>query len=132
MKLTDEEVRLIEKSRRTHEQLLDHLTKNGVPSDIDTQHVLVKALGSLDKNVMTVARLRVDDEANRTAADVKDMIASIILEHKAKRHIAISHTTSPELSDSIVRENPIDGELEQGIVKTNYNAFMDSIVGSPA
>ena len=126
MEFTNDESRLIEKSRKVHEDMIDALTKDGIPVDVKTVSALTKVLGSLDKNVIGVARIRVDNEAAKSTEEIRQMVAETIMQNKKRiRDNATAHA-APSVPNDISVTNPVEGEMEQGVVKTNYETFMNS------
>lgn len=124
MEFTQEEVRLIEKSRLVHEQLIDGMLQNGIPVDVKTVGALTKVLGSLDKNITGVARIRVDNEQAKSNDEIRQMVAETILMNK-KRIRDNAAPEAPSIPHDIKVTNPVQGEMEQGVIKTNYETFIN-------
>lgn len=123
--LQEEELRLITKSRQIHEKLIDHISKDKIPDDVELQSVLIRALGSLDKNIASMAKLRVEAESAKNEAATREKIAELILAHKSRPQPVRAEPT-PALPDSLSRENKVDGEDMQGASTTTYSEFVST------
>lgn len=124
MPLDQEELRLIQKSRMIHERIVDALIKEGIPTDAKKVDMVIKTLRSLDTNVVSVNKLKIDESAATNDASFKDMLVKLMLDRDLKPNKNIPDK-SVSIPDSVTRENPVEGETVIGIDKMTYNEFME-------
>ena len=89
---TDEDVRILEKTARVREMTIDALTKDKMPSRPSDVMALVSVIESLDKTILTKAKLKIDDTSNKTNEETQSMMRDLLLNlHKT----SIKSATAP-------------------------------------
>lgn len=76
---TDEDVRILEKTARVREMTIDALTKDQMPSRPSDVMALVSVIESLDKTILTKAKLKIEDTASKSNEETQTMMRELLL-----------------------------------------------------
>jgi uncharacterized membrane protein YcgQ (UPF0703/DUF1980 family) len=111
----------LELSLKTRELIIKDLTKGGkLPEDTSSRTFLVAALDGLDRTVLSKAKLKSDDSAQKTQAEASKMIAQL-LTHVDSRP-KVRRTTDDLVLDMEV--TPLPGETDIGVKSFTYSEMM--------
>lgn len=122
--LSDDQI--LEHNQRIRKQIVDKIIEKEIPSDADTQYVLLSALKDMDKQVIDKKRVAIDDKnanvANIVAAAVVKISGLMDGADPFKRQSAglLPETDLAKLPGY----EPLPGELDVGITNETYDDFM--------
>ncbi|EKD22611.1 MAG: hypothetical protein ACD_84C00038G0008 [uncultured bacterium] len=126
VKLVDED-QVFAYTHSKRKEVVEDLTKAGIPTDPDNVKVLLTALKDMDGQALGRKRIKVEERANSNQADAAALIAKVL---------AASHGTSPAaiiegvfhrvptLPDDIPEPMLIEGEICTVIVQQNIDDFL--------
>lgn len=79
-KFTEDDVRILDKTRGVREKLLEGITKGTeLPKDVDGVKMVRELLDSMDKAVFTKAKINVADDANKSAGEHKALLEQLVI-----------------------------------------------------
>lgn len=114
-------------SQLVRKKLVDELVKDGkVPTDNDSQYVLLSALKDMDKQVIDKRRAAIEDKNTNVAkvvADAVTKIAGMFAGNDPFKRRGVGEIPVVE-RDRIPEYIPAPGETEIGLTSDNYDGFM--------
>lgn len=109
--LLTEEQRIIEKTRKLREELIDNFIKEkGHTTRTGEMRVLNEMMNSLDSNVMDVVDKRLKVEENKNTEDLTDTIRQVFLQVENKTNLEDLPNKIVEVEDKIIPEDLVPGE----------------------
>ena len=122
---TNEELDL-EYTKSKRKQLIEALSKNGAPTDIKEQSIMLQALDGLDRQTLTKMRIKVDEGISNTQVAAAAILAQLFNSPKTK---AVGRsdeivTTIPVIREDLPAVTLVAGELDVMVIKDNYDGFM--------
>ncbi len=113
---TDQDQQDLQKTQDIRRKIVDQMfVNNRVPNDAEDRDLLMKALESMDKQVLSRAKIKSDDQANKDQKNVANVIAGLLLKTKVVASTQES-TTNTQLPASVTLENDVPGLKELGSI----------------
>jgi hypothetical protein len=113
---TDQDQQDLQKTQDVRRKIVDQMfVNNRVPNDAEDRDLLMKALESMDKQVLSRAKIKSDDQANKDQKNVANVIAGLLLKTKVVASTQES-TTNTQLPASVTLENDVPGLKELGSI----------------
>jgi len=108
---TDEEQAILDKVKKVRLDIIDTMTKAGVPDRVGEIRVLNEVLASTDKMVVDTANIRVKkQEADNNGANA-DLVAEMFKQVRSRAAVA-GVGKIPEISDAAKKVSTVAGELD--------------------
>lgn len=120
--LTLEDQARLNLTNQVRENIITHLTKDGLPEDNDDRKFLLAAMDGLDHSVLTKARVKAMDKSNNNQAKATSMIAELLYRFSTNNQ-SESIDRSIDLDAEYRVENPVPGETDQGVQHLTYDEF---------
>ena len=117
----------IEKNLALREDIINIMTENGIPPSYKERRLLMELADSMDKTVLGKVKIVSDEKVSENAADVASFVAKVLIK-TSTGILNRQDSLPPFLDDSIVVENPVEGEKEIGISKETYEQFMERML----
>lgn len=112
--------RRLELTLQTREKIIQTLVAKGpVPGDRDDRDLLMKAMDSMDRTVLTKAKIKSDDSAAQSQAASSKLVAQLLLQRSQAQQ---GKRTEPVVLDNAYDINDVvDGEMLIGVqaIKSN-------------
>lgn len=111
----------LNKTQKIRHQLIDALVEQGLPDDYKTRLLLLSALDSSDKSVLSKAKIKSQERASDNQHEVAETISRLLLQLSQKSN-KVGQAPAPvdfELS------HPIPGEMDQGEQHLTYDEFKE-------
>lgn len=99
---TENDTRLLDKTLVIREQLVDHLMKKELPTGARDIEVFTSLLDSVDRSILSKAKIKVDSDANKTNEETKQILKGLLLE----LHNNPSGSNVIEGQATVIREMP--------------------------
>ena len=116
---TDQDQQDLQKTQDIRRKIVDQMfVNNRVPADAEDRDLLMKALESMDKQVLSRAKIKSDDQANKDQKNVANVIAGLLLKTKVKASSEES-TVNTQLPPSVTLENDVPGLKELGSISVD-------------
>ena len=116
---TDQDQQDLQKTQDVRRRIIDQMfVNNRVPADAEDRDLLMKALESMDKQVLGRAKIKSDDQANKDQKNVANVIAGLLLKTKVVASTQES-TTNTQLPASVTLENDVPGLKELGSISVD-------------
>jgi len=112
---TDEEQEILNRTKKVRVDIVDSMTKGGVPEKVGEVRVLNEILGGLDKMVQDSAANRLKHEENLSNEGTKDMVSEVVRALAVNRSKSmLKGGTKPVLEAEYIPDDSevVDGELE--------------------
>ena len=122
--LSDDQI--LENSQRIRKQIVDKIVEKDIPTDADTQYVLLSALKDMDKQVIDKKRVAIEDKNSNVASVVAAAVLKISnLMDGADPFKRQSAGLLPQTEiDRLPGYEALPGELEVGVTNQTYDDFM--------
>jgi len=78
--LTDNDVRLLDKTLTIREQLIDNLLKQELPSKPRDVECFTNLLESVDRSILAKAKIKIDEDSNNTNEKNHQLLKSLLLD----------------------------------------------------
>ena len=128
----DEDLRLLDKTLRVREKLLDSLMQKGLPEKERDVNAFVNLAESIDRSIFNKSKLKIEDKSNEINEQQKDLLKQMLVElHKGNTHqVNIEVHTSEELEERLPSYEPKglkinEGELISGIDTISLKDFKE-------
>ena len=83
----DEDLRLLDKTLRVREKLLDSLMQKGLPEKERDVNAFVNLAESIDRSIFNKSKLKIEDKSNEINEQQKDLLKQMLVElHKGNTH----------------------------------------------
>ena len=109
-------------------QVINQLTKKGIPEDTETVSLLLGALNDMDRTSIGKKRIKVESSAVAVNKAAADLIANIYNRPDSKTigTVTDSYTVGsiPNIDDRLPMVTVLDGEMSVGSVQIDYDTFM--------
>lgn len=115
----------LEQTLSIRETLIAKLTEGGnIPYGKGDKEFLIQLLDGLDRTVLSKAKVKSADSANKTQQETAKLIGSVL----ARLDVASTgkRTVTPELNVDLESIDIIEGELNIGVETFDYDSIMDS------
>jgi len=121
---TEDELKILEKSKKVRIDLVDNMTKGGVPDRVGDIRVLNEVVSGLEKSVHDSAsnRLKFQDTQNQEA--VAENVAELLKQISSKPTLT-QNVTNVVLSDEFVPVDIVPGETDISPEQLEINKFTD-------
>ena len=84
--LTEEDLRQLDKTQRTRERMIDHLTEKELPSGPRDVEVLTSLLDSTDKQIFSKAKLKLEEASNQASEATKQIMMELLTTMHSQPH----------------------------------------------
>jgi len=128
----DEDLRLLDKTLRVREKLLDNLMQKGLPEKERDVNAFVNLAESIDRSIFNKSKLKIEDKSNEINEQQKDLLKQMLVElHKGNMHqVNIEVHTSEALEEKLPSYEPKglkinEGELISGIDTISLKDFKE-------
>jgi len=128
----DEDLRLLDKTLRVREKLLDSLMQKGLPEKERDVNAFVNLAESIDRSIFNKSKLKIEDKSNEINEQQKDLLKQMLVElHKGNTHqVNIEVHTSEALEEKLPSYEPKglkinEGELISGIDTISLKDFKE-------
>lgn len=121
--LTLEDQARLNLTHQVRENIITHLTKDGLPEDNDDRKFLLAAMDGLDHSVLTKARVKAQDKSNNNQAKATNMIAELLYRISATNAQPGDIERTIDLSNEYAVVDPVPGETDQGVQHLTYEEF---------
>lgn len=112
-------------------EIINSLTKKGVPEDTETVSLLLGALNDMDRTSIGKKRIKVESSAVAVNKAAADLIANIYNRPDSKVIGTVTDAyyvgTIPNVDDRLPSVTVLDGEMAVGSVQIDYDTFMKRI-----
>lgn len=108
------------------------MTKDHIPVDEERGNLLLKTLDSMDKQVLTRSRLKLDTEVAKTDEEAKAVIASILTNRESVTKLEARPTDYVDaayevvLPDTIPAADIVPGMLDVNPAQIEYDQIMEA------
>ena len=109
---TENDARLLDKTLVIREQLIDNLLKRELPTGPRDVEVFTSLLESVDRSILAKAKVKVDQDANKTNEETKAILKGLLME----LHTGAGGGTVIEGQATVVQEAP---EYQPGAIEVN-------------
>ena len=128
--MTDDEV--LNYVQQQRKNIVDVLTKDGVPKDPEDVKVLLGALKDMSGQAIQKKRLKIDEKHNANQEEATQLISQMLdmvsqNSHGSHKHVhVIEHTARPIpcLPDDFEKPVLVEGETSTTISTMDYDSFM--------
>lgn len=110
----------LELTLRTREGIIRHLTQKGcLPDAPEDRDILLKTMDSMDRTVLTKAKIKSDDSANQSQAASAKLVAQVLMQTAlAQRGTRVDPVT---LDNDIQVVDMVEGETHIGVQTFKYD-----------
>lgn len=110
--LTEDDVRILEKTLKIRESLTDNLMKQELPTKPREVESFVNLLESMDRSVLGKAKIRIDESSSKINEETKAILTGLLLDlHHGKNPEGIGGE-SPQAPTWVSKgEEVLEGEL---------------------
>lgn len=124
---TENDARLLDKTLVIREQLIDNLMKKELPTAARDLEVFTGLLESVDRSILSKAKVKVDENANKTNEETRQILKGLLMELHTNPGAVIdapagSFKEVPEYQPSEI--NIHDGELIPKIDSIDVKAIL--------
>lgn len=114
--VSDEDLMILETTRRVRTKLIDKLTNGGekLPDDKSDKALLVALMDGADKQVFTKAKIKAAEGANEALGSLTELATKVLLsrKHKVRAPRPYNELTEPE---GVSFRPPAPGETDIGL-----------------
>lgn len=112
----------IELTLQTRERIIRNLTADGkIPDSQEDRDFLMKAMDSMDRTVLTKAKIKSDDTAAQSQANSAKLIAQLLMTAGSKQR---GRRTEPVTLEGVDVTDVVDGETFIGIQTITHTQIM--------
>lgn len=119
----------IEYVRGKRKEIINHLTKDGVPNDDGRIALLLGALTDMDRTSLGRKKIKVESDAAASNKQAADLIASIFNQPNSKQlgmnAIDGAMGSIPSVEGRLPQVEVLPGEMAVNPPQLDYNAFMN-------
>jgi hypothetical protein len=119
----------IEYVRSKRKEVINHLTKDGIPNDDGQISLLLGALTDMDRTSLGRKKIKADNELAANNKQAADLIASIFNMPDSKKlgtnHVDGLIGTIPSVGDRLPVVDMLPGEMAVNPPQLDYNSFMN-------
>ena len=109
--LLDEEHRVLEKTKRLREEIVDtFITEKGIPTRSGDMRVVNELLNSMDANVTSTVDLRLKHEDNKQSEDLTEAIVGVFNKISQGATLTNPDTKETSVSDKFIPDDVVPGE----------------------
>lgn len=111
-------------------EVVEHITKGGIPNDKADVSVLLKALDGMDHSALSRKRIKVEEAHNKHQEHAAALISKVLAANASNRTLNINDLTErtvPLLGDDIPEPNLVPGETLIAVTNQTYDEFMVSV-----
>lgn len=124
---TENDARLLDKTLVIREQLIDNLLKQDLPTKARDIECFTNLLESVDRSILSKAKVKVDENANKTNEETRQILKGLLMELHTNPGAVIdapvgSFKEVPEYQPSEI--NIHDGELIPKIDSIDVKAIL--------
>ena len=117
---TEEDNRLLTKTLNVRERLIDHLTKESLPTSSRDVDSLTNLLESVDRSILDKAKLKIEEQDSQVNKENKEILKNLLLDlHSNKETHIPSANELPEYVPQGITIN--EGELIRGEDSVSLN-----------
>lgn len=120
----------LEYVRQKRKEVINNLTKNGVPEDPKVLQTLLVALSDMDRTTLSKKKIKVDKEVGDNQTQAMELIATMFNDNRIKKYGMSEVPTNrelPLLGNEIPEPVIVDGETAEHAGTENYESFMNRI-----
>ncbi len=121
----------LEYVRRKRIQVIDTLTKEGIPKDNETVSLLLGALNDMDRTSIGKKRIKVEADSVAVNKQAAELIASIYSQPNSKKigfeDVDYTEASIPSVEGNLPEVELLPGEMAVGAVQVDYEGFMRRI-----
>lgn len=125
----------IEYVRGKRKEIINHLTKKGVPEDDKQVALLLSALNDMDRTSLSRKKIKVESDTAANNKQAADLIASIFMQPDSKKlgMAAVDGMlgTIPSVEGRLPEVEVLPGEMAVNPPQLDYNAFMSKFESEP-
>lgn len=117
---TEDDTRLLEKTIKVREKMIDALSEFSMPKKPSDVMAMVSVIESLDKTLMTKAKLKLDDSSNKTAEETQAMMRELLINlHRdtGKASTGNSNNILPDTIDYDVKPGEMKKDIDEVSIK---------------
>lgn len=117
-----EDKRLLEKTLKIRENIIDELLVDGTPKEKADREFLLSVIDGTERTVINKTKVKVDEQNSQNQAQTQEMVASILLRLSAVN--SNSRNGSVSVPSNIVVDDLKPGEISMSTEKTTFDDFM--------
>jgi hypothetical protein len=118
----DDSARL-NKTLKIRETIMDDLMSNGVPTDKEDRSFLISMMDSIDRTVLGKARIKSDEQANKSQQEATDIVAKVLSSLSGVNSPSNKRTQMPVLLESDYKLDLVPGETDIGMQSLDLDTF---------
>ena len=119
---TEEELALLEKTKKIRLDVADNMIKNGVPNNVGEIRVLNEVLTTLDKSVNETVANRLKHNENENKEALLDTVALALSKIEKTKVVAIDRII--DAPDEYIPCDIVPGETDIGVSQLNASDFI--------
>lgn len=113
----------LEYTRAKRRDLVEKLTKTGMPGDIKEQSILLQTLDGIDRAALGKMKIKSDEGLSNAQAAAASILSSIFNDPRTKS-IGKGAGVIPVLDADIAPTKLVEGELDSNPITGNFEDFM--------
>ena len=121
---TEDELVLLEKTKKIRVDIADNMTKNGVPNSVAEIRVLNEVLTTLDKSVNETVANRLKHNENENKEALLDTVA-LALSNISKTKTAATNRVI-DAPEEYIPDDIVPGETDIGVSQLNPSDFINT------
>ena len=121
---TEDELVLLEKTKKIRVDIADNMTKNGVPNNVAEIRVLNEVLTTLDKSVNETVANRLKHNENENKEALLDTVA-LALSNISKTKTAATNRVI-DAPEEYIPDDIVPGETDIGVSQLNPSDFINT------
>lgn len=119
----------LEFTRGIRKQLVENMTKGGLPTDFKDRSLLLTALNDMDRSALGIKKIKSDEGLGNKAAAAASMLATLLNDPRIKS-VGIASGDNvrrdlPMLPVDLVEPEIQEGELDNRPSSESYSTFSD-------
>ena len=122
--LDSEDMRLLEKTIRIRERIVDELTKGSLPSDDGDRKFLIDGLAGIDRAILSKAKVKNEEKANKNSESAAAIMAKLLLQTSRNTGMT-SHSSPPVLPADISCGELVDGQTQIGTINVSQSEIFE-------
>ena len=122
-------------THQARKNIVGHLTKKGVPDDVEQQRILLSTLKDMDQSALGRKKIKVEEKQNDNQAAAASLISELLLAATNRRtHNVIDVTPNreiPVLGSDVPPPVLVDGETSDvGSCQETFDSFTQRMNGA--